>query len=54
MRQITEEIDLKDLDFIAYGIKQNTKAAEEGLTNDYGLKVGASLKEIRIGWFIKN
>ncbi|SQB36240.1 serine dehydratase subunit alpha family protein [Clostridium cochlearium] len=53
MRQITEEIDLKDLDFIAYGIKQNTKAAEEGLTNDYGLKVGASLKKLESDGLLK-
>lgn len=53
MRKITEEVDLKDLDFIKRGIIQNTAAAKEGLKNSYGLKIGASLKMLGQDGFLK-
>ncbi len=53
MKRITEEIDLSELDFIKYGIKQNTKAAKEGLKNNYGLKIGASLRMLKQDGFLK-
>ena len=46
MRKITEEIDLKDIEFIKLGIEKNVKAAKEGLKNNYGLKIGISLKKL--------
>jgi L-cysteine desulfidase len=53
MREITEQVPLKDIDFIKYGIEQNTRAAEEGLKNKYGLQIGSSLKALEQQGFIK-
>lgn len=53
MRKITEEIDLKDIDFIKYGIEQNMKAAEEGLMHNYGLGIGISLKTLEEDGLLK-
>lgn len=53
MRQVAEEVDLEDLDFIKHGIIQNYKAAKEGLTNHYGLGVGSSLEKLEKNGLVK-
>lgn len=53
IREITEDIDIKKLDFIIDGIEMNKEAAKEGLERQKGLTLGSSLlklqKEGKIG-----
>lgn len=47
MRKIAEEINIKDLEFIEDGIIMNKKAAEDGISGDKGLKLGAALNRLQ-------
>ncbi len=44
--RIAETVPLKDLDFLKEAIEMNVAAAEEGLKNDYGMKIGKTMKKM--------
>lgn len=47
LREITEVIEIKKLDFIMAGVKMNKEAAEEGLKRNKGLRWGATLLKLQ-------
>lgn len=47
IREIAEEIPLKDILFIEEGIAMNRKAAENGISGKKGLKLGAALYKLQ-------
>ncbi|MBU5439243.1 L-serine ammonia-lyase, iron-sulfur-dependent, subunit alpha [Tissierella sp. MSJ-40] len=47
IREIAEEIPLKDISFIEEGIAMNRKAAENGISGKKGLKLGAALYKLQ-------
>ncbi len=44
--KIAQEIPLKDIEFLQEAIDMNLKAAAEGFTNDYGMKIGKTMKKM--------
>lgn len=47
LREITEVIEIRKLDFIMAGVKMNKEAAEEGLKRNKGLRWGATLLKLQ-------
>lgn len=47
MREIAEKIHIEDLEFIQDGIDMNKKAAENGISGEKGLKLGAALNKLQ-------